>query len=324
MKTEKVSIVVPVFNAEKTIKRCIESLLQQTYQNIQIIVINDGSKDQSLKICQEYQFQDPRIDVITHENRGVSYTRNKGIKHATGKYLMFVDSDDYVEPNMIEKYIEAMMQNKADVVIGGIHFLNENKGNYDKVPSVVGELQKREFWKALCAEDNSIWGYVPNKMYKTQIIKKYNLIFNENMKAQEDLAFALDYFATIEKFYVINYCGYNYEYAIVQRNVPAKDLIGNQQKILLNAKKVGVEAVIYEMIIRKIQKQIYTSLYYCESIDEISSIMNMPKLIENVRNVSNLKGEEKKILSWFATRKAKRIWIYFRIRNSLRKVLKRN
>lgn len=100
-----VSVIVPVYNAEKYLKKCMESILKQTYENIELILINDGSIDKSLDICNQFSKRDRRIRVIDKDNSGVSDTRNLGIMLAKGKYLCFVDSDDYIEENYIEKMI---------------------------------------------------------------------------------------------------------------------------------------------------------------------------------------------------------------------------
>ena len=115
----KVSVVVPVYNSEKFLEYCIQSILNQTYTNIELILVNDGSTDNSLNICAKYKLEDDRVVVINQKNMGVSVARNNGIIHATGEYLQFVDSDDFVDINMTEKLIYAAKENKASMVICG-------------------------------------------------------------------------------------------------------------------------------------------------------------------------------------------------------------
>lgn len=112
---EKVSIIVPIYNAEKWLKRCIDSLVNQTYKNLEIILINDGSKDKSKEIIKSYN--DSRIIFIDKENSGVGSTRNLGIDKSSGDYLMFVDSDDYIEPNCVKKLVNKAVKDKCDLVI---------------------------------------------------------------------------------------------------------------------------------------------------------------------------------------------------------------
>lgn len=117
---EKISIIVPVYNAEKRLSQCIESLLGQDYTNIDIILINDGSVDQSLNICKEYANRDKRIRVISQSNQGPAVAKNSGIDVADGAYLMFVDSDDYVSPSFCSDAIENLKEYNSDIAIFGL------------------------------------------------------------------------------------------------------------------------------------------------------------------------------------------------------------
>ena len=112
-----VSIILPVYNAQNHLARCIGSILNQTYKNIELIILNDGSKDHSLPVCEEFRARDSRIVLVDKENSGVSDTRNLGLKLASGKYVQFVDSDDYIDPDFTEHLVTAAEQNNADLVI---------------------------------------------------------------------------------------------------------------------------------------------------------------------------------------------------------------
>ena len=116
---QKVSIIVPVYNGAKKLPRCLDSILGQTYENIEVILINDGSQDDSEKICREFAKKDSRIRVISKENEGVSATRNRGIEEAAGTYIQFTDCDDYLEKDYIENMVHAMELQDADLVIAG-------------------------------------------------------------------------------------------------------------------------------------------------------------------------------------------------------------
>ena len=111
-----ISIIVPVYNVEKYLSKCIDSIINQTYKNIEIILIDDGSTDSSGAICDKYALVDSRIHVLHIENSGVSNARNVGLNHATGDYIGFVDSDDYIEPNMYELLLEELIADDVDVV----------------------------------------------------------------------------------------------------------------------------------------------------------------------------------------------------------------
>ena len=122
-----ISVIVPVYNSEKYLKECINSILHQTYENIEIIIINDGSTDNSLLISQELQKEDKRIKIINQKNSGVSYSRNKGIQEATGEYIMFVDSDDFIVQNYIELMYKEITKNNYDACISGMTFCDKNR-----------------------------------------------------------------------------------------------------------------------------------------------------------------------------------------------------
>ena len=119
---DKVSIVIPIYNVEKYLKKCIDSIINQTYENLEIILVDDESPDNCPKICDDYKTIDSRIKVIHQKNQGLSGARNTGLKEATGKYIMFQDSDDTLENNSIEKLYQAIKKYNAKIVIGGRYY----------------------------------------------------------------------------------------------------------------------------------------------------------------------------------------------------------
>lgn len=118
------SVIVPVYNNESYIGRCLDSLISQKLKNIEIIVVNDGSTDESLKICKQYRNKDSRISIITQANNGVSAARNSGLNYATGKYIGFVDSDDYISDDMYEKLVNAAEENASDIAEIGVYIVD--------------------------------------------------------------------------------------------------------------------------------------------------------------------------------------------------------
>lgn len=178
---KKVSIIVPIFNCEKYINRCIESLLAQTYDNIEILLINDGSTDSTEKICKEAMEKNNKIKYIYKENGGVSSARNVGIRNATGEFVMFVDSDDTIRPNTISDMIK--YADDYDVIIGNYEKIT-NKG---VVPNVVENRSKElTFYEFITV--NYLWE-VCMKLIRKNIIKKE---FDETIAIGEDSLFWLD------------------------------------------------------------------------------------------------------------------------------------
>ena len=128
--TEKITVIVPVYNVENYLKKCLDSLINQTYKNLEIIVINDGSTDNSGGICQEYAQKDSRIIYIEKENGGLSDARNAGLDRMTGSYVTFVDSDDWIEQDYVEVLYNKLTEYQADVSVGNYYSYNEDEGMY--------------------------------------------------------------------------------------------------------------------------------------------------------------------------------------------------
>lgn len=121
----KISVIIPVYGVEKYIRQCLESVIKQTYKNLEIIVVNDGTKDNSMKIVEEY-LVDERIKVINKENGGISSARNRGIEEATGEYVSFVDSDDWLEIDLYERIVQILEGNKVDIIVFNYNRYSEN------------------------------------------------------------------------------------------------------------------------------------------------------------------------------------------------------
>lgn len=170
---ELISVIVPVYNVEKYLKKCIESILGQTYQNIEIILVDDGSTDNSGKICDEYKKTDTRIKVVHKENGGLSDARNKGIDVSAGAYIMFVDSDDYISSKMVEILYERIIEDKADIAICNVSSVDEyyNDLNERNIhPPIKREVLNSS--EAMCRISQiDGWNYVIacNKLYKRYI-----------------------------------------------------------------------------------------------------------------------------------------------------------
>lgn len=207
-----ISIVVAVYNAEKTLRKCIDSLLAQTYKNYEIILVNDCSVDSSLSICQEYVKNNPQIKVISNEkNCGVSVTRNNGIEKSEGKYICFVDSDDYVEINYLEVLYETYIKYNTVPVCGFTYY-----DEVDKMPPKVYDWSEGDslvsLEKVFQLNDELYLTALWNKLFDNEVIKKHNIRFEENLSMGEDLRFSLDYFEKngTDSVYVLTAPLYNY------------------------------------------------------------------------------------------------------------------
>ncbi|WP_022760635.1 glycosyltransferase family 2 protein [Butyrivibrio sp. AD3002] len=206
-----VSIVMPTYNGSKYIADSIKSLIKQTYKNIEIIIIDDGSTDSVVKICSEYASKDERIRVISTSNRGVSSARNTGITEAKGDYIVFMDDDDCPFENLIQKYMEAYDQwsdKKVSFVTCGMIFRNYyNKRVNDKeyiLESGRGYVRGENYLLTRNYAATLAWlklfNFVTNKCYDLEIIKKSGIIFDEKISVGEDLKFNIDYLEQSEGY----------------------------------------------------------------------------------------------------------------------------
>lgn len=184
----QISIIIPIYNAEKYIKRCVSSVIDQSYDKLEILLVNDGSTDNSLNICEAFAAKDNRIKVISQNNGGVSKARNTGLRLAKGEYVMFLDSDDYMLPDMCKTMLDVLHSKQADCVICGIQepegglWCPQRNIDYSALTDF-----KRDFIYQLNTELLSpCW----NKIFKRQLITN---LFNEEISFGEDLIFDLEY-----------------------------------------------------------------------------------------------------------------------------------
>ena len=201
-----ISVIVPVYYVEQYIEKCIESLINQTYKNIEIILVDDGSPDNCPSICDEYAEKDNRIKVIHKENGGLSDARNAGMQVATGDYISYIDSDDWVEPQMFEKMLNRLIEDNSDVVSCGVKWVEENGTLIRNVSAGSNTvLNRKESLKELL-NDGLIKQHVWNKLYKTDIIR--NISF-EKGKYHEDVFWSYQVFGIAEKVSIMTdsfYC----------------------------------------------------------------------------------------------------------------------
>lgn len=168
MEEDLISIVIPVYKVEKYLEKCIESVLKQTYTNLQIILVDDGSPDNCGKICDEYAKRDSRIDVIHKVNGGLSEARNVGISKAKGRYIGFVDSDDYIKENMYEILLNLIKKYNADASICNLYDVIEGKEYIRNKNNGIQEYSRLDILKEVLLDKN-IQSYAWNKLYKKEL-----------------------------------------------------------------------------------------------------------------------------------------------------------
>lgn len=213
-----VTVIVPIYNVEDYLEECINSILAQTYNNLEIILVDDGSTDNSPKICDRYKLKDNRIKVVHKKNEGLGYARNSGMKVATGEFVTFVDSDDYCENKMIENLVAPIIELGADTVIGGFKRVNNEKKiiyieKYKK-KMYDQDVYTNFFSKMLGSMPNShdsIRMSVWNSLYSLSIIKGNSIKFpSERKLISEDLVFDEQYYSYSKKVYLTDSTDYCY------------------------------------------------------------------------------------------------------------------
>lgn len=191
-----ISVIVPVYNTGNRLSRCIESVICQTYKAFELILVDDGSTDNSLAICQQYAKNDKRIKVIHQENSGASSARNTGINESIGSWITFIDSDDYIEPTYL-----AFFKNDADISLQGI--VEDNKVRCFQENYYQSELGHHFF------KERHIYGPYC-KLYNKNIIRRNNIRFDTRLKAGEDFLFVMDYLCQCKTMHISSAAGYHY------------------------------------------------------------------------------------------------------------------
>ena len=207
MKEPLVSIIMPAYNVEKTIGVIVKSVLGQPYKNIELIVVDDGSKDKTGKILSK--FDDKRLRVVKRANGGVSVARNTGIAHANGEYVMFFDADDDIGPGIIQEMVDAMRKNKVDIVVCG-NWMNGKQ----VLPPYTGKVKQDLKSHILLSIARGGLLYSPwNKIYKMDIIRRGRIEFVPKVRFGEDLMFNLAYFEHVKNMYYLKKALYKYNYS---------------------------------------------------------------------------------------------------------------
>ena len=263
----KISVIVPVYNTEKYLARCIESILAQTFTDFELLLIDDGSKDNSGTICDEYAAKDSRVRVFHKENGGVSSARNMGLDNASGEWITFVDSDDIVYNCWLDNY--DINDNETNDII--CQAIETNK------PICEGSCKRNygieynggggaNFIDKLCKE--LILGYTTIKAFRYDIIKKTNLRFDVRCKYKEDELFVLEYIRYCKKCKSVNKIGYFY-------------FVPDWNKYILDFKS---ERLIYSMLFCEAQKLKIVGSYYWGEIREALSDVYVREFKKNHYN----------------------------------------
>lgn len=326
----KISIIVPVYNKSDTLKRCIESVLNQDYQNLELILVDDGSSDNSYEICLSYGEKDTRVKVFKKENGGVSSARNFGLKVASGEFIQFVDADDFLEKNMCSKLISSYFENDFDVVVCSYKKHTDdkikNKMSLDFECESISQFKDKFAFLFENVLFNSPW----NKLYKRE---KINFLFDEDFSLGEDLLFNLEYFKTCKKVKIIKNCLYNYvdksfdSLSKVYSDTLLEKQIYLYKKVKAFSKECFGDDFLYGSIDRVFLKEIYyllkkivyqKDLSKKEKISKIKDILER-KEIKNIPKNLKLNDNQIKIVVFLIRKKLKySLFVFFKLKKLLR------
>lgn len=299
-----VTVIMPAYNCEKYVKEAINSVLKQTYTNLQLIVIDDGSTDNTLSICKS--IRDNRILVLHQENKGPSSARNLGLANVKGKYIMFIDSDDKYCDNTIELLVSSIKNHNCEIVCGN-YYINgiENKKIEDcliKKEYCVEKLMQMKIF-------NTNW----NKIYLADIILNNGLYFDEKYKLGEDIRFNLKYFEHVESCYVLS--KYIYLYTFSENGITLKN---NSNKC---EREVILLSVLYDYFkvnglnMKYISDKIAKAIFFLNNVDFIMSNGVYFNLLKKAKKYSRLativyiliKGKMKMIIKMLLNLKGSKI-----------------
>lgn len=269
-----VSVIIPVYNGEKFLSRCIESVINQSHRELEIILIDDGSKDSSGAICDEYAKIDSRIRVIHNTNSGVAATRNIGIKEAMGDYISFVDSDDYIAPNMLETLVAKAGEHNSDIVMCKYYIDNSGditcasmqyEDSYDGAESVKNGLLYRYY-----TDDHSGLYSLWNKLIKKSVYSTNNILFDTSLKRGEDAWFL---FQCLKHCKRVDYVPEAFYYYYQNKNSIMHTVYDDQyaqwvgmRKRLLNENEELEFIIDYDLFYREF---LYKVVIYCKELIKI-------------------------------------------------------
>lgn len=307
MKDILISVIVPIYNAEKTLDRCIKSLLNQTYKEIEIILIDDGSTDSSGKICDSYVQKCSNIKKYYKKDGGLSTARNLGIHHANGRYISFVDADDFLEVETYEKIHNVILEKNPDCIDFGWKYINDwgevtyNLCGLEKEKILDRRIIEKDILPPLLNLEekgkNFVYDFVTSKIFRTSIIQNENVYFDEMRRTWEDRIFIVEYLQYCNSYYSVD--EYFYNYVSVPNSLSRQYDLQYFDIILQNYKKYrewfGERYDFHTQ---------YAYDYWCKSIENmifrsLKEKNNKEVIKRNIYKVLN----EKQVIAWYKNRK---------------------
>lgn len=313
-----ISIIIPVYNAEKNLERCLNSIKEQSYTKYEIIIINDGSKDKSISICEHFKELNKNISIkiITQINSGPSIARNKGIENANNNFIMFVDSDDYLEKDMLENLLnnyeqDMMIRSNYKVIKNNTIIEQKHENGIIKCDTFIKKILNGAFI-------GSVWGC----LLETEIAKKIQ--FESDLYFMEDTLFLIKYLSNVKYVKIVNT---NYIYCFNNNSITSsrKNILNNVMSFIKSLDKINeFTNCIYEKNVDNkkivlIEKEISKIKKYNE-LKEIVNHCDFIRIINKIKKNNIKKRLYKLILNMLLKRKCVKLYIYIFVRNCLKKI----
>jgi len=275
---EKISIIIPVYNTEKYLSKCLDSIIFQTYNNLEIILVDDGSPDNCGNICDEYAKKDERVKVIHRKNGGVSSARNEGLRNATGEYISFIDSDDWIELDMYESMIKKIKEKNVDAV--RCSYTREYKEKQEIVEHLYKEdiiidlvIDRVKFLESLIS--GKIHAYLPLLLIKKGSIPK-NLRFNTSVAMREDLIWLVELSCIWNSIYIYNKEFYHYYQNTTSATNNEDFKIRNMKNMLLVSKEIESILKKYEFLTLALKEMIAFN-FFIRISSELFEVVNIKR-----------------------------------------------
>lgn len=288
-----VSVIIPVYNVEAYLHKCIDSILSQTFTDFELLLIDDGSSDSSLEICRQYELNDLRVKVFTQKNSGPSKARNLGIIEAKGKYITFVDSDDYVDSD----YLLELTKYDSDLVSSGfkLWYASDNRTEYKSYGHFL-KAASEDHNINLAIEEGEFKYLLAGpccKLYKRSLLEMHHIFFDESLTYGEDHLFNLCYLQYIENIVLIPYMGYVYTHydkqSLTNRIIPYKEM-NRYNKLCLMARKSLIQQ--FNLSEKYID---FSNFKYCFYFWQMIASVYFSREVKNVR-ISFIKDSLKEML----------------------------
>lgn len=312
----KVSIIVPLYNEEKYISRCIESILQSTYKDFEIILLDDDSCDNSFRICEGYAKKNNNISVYRLNRGGVSRARNYGLDKATGEYIWFVDGDDKVYPESLEYLVKGIEENNCELVIG-----KYKSNRVDAQSDRIGVCSVEDYAGDFCIGSGFYYNVLWNKLYRRDIIKQNYIQFSEHISFAEDSSFNCDYLLYCKKVNYIDKVVYyysdenSYNKSVTMSLEKETSIICAFKEILKKKRKLIEKYNLKEKVKHEVNNIFFNSIYQeCKLMKQykfdklLLDTWNSEEFVSVVKSDSGVKGKKVKAIRFLKSLDA--FWLY--------------